>query len=122
MSRVTPDEVKVIVTTTLTDDVIQIWIDAASAMVTKYSSCIGGDEDLLTQIELYLSAHFVKLQDPSTKGAITKEKLDVIEVSYAVNAMDSTAINSTTYGKTADMLAGGCLTDYNDDYACVGFF
>ena len=34
MSRVTPTEVKEIITTDLTDPVIQIWIDAANVIVT----------------------------------------------------------------------------------------
>jgi len=122
MSRVTPAEVKIIVSTTLTDDVIQVWIDAASAIVTKNASCIGGDEALLTQIELQLSAHFVTVNGPSYKGSISKSKIDVLETTYAITAMDKNDIEATAYGKAANIMSGGCLTDYNDDFATAEFF
>ena len=122
MSRVTPAEVKVIVSTTLTDDVIQVWIDVANATIDKYASCIGGDEAFLTKVELQLSAHFVAVNDPSYTAAISKEKLDVMETTYAVSSMDKNAIEATPYGKAANMLAGGCLTDYDEGCATVEFF
>jgi hypothetical protein len=122
MSRVTPAEVKVIVATTLTDDVIQIWINVANAIITKNATCIGGDEAFLTQVELQLSAHFVTVNGPSYKGSIVKSKLDVLETTYGVNSMDKNAIEATAYGKAANIMSGGCLTDYNDDKATVEFF
>ena len=122
MARVTIEEVKAIVTTTLDDAVIQVWIDTAHAMVSKSAGCIGGDEGLLTAIELQLSAHFVAVNDPSYSGAIVKSKLDVLETTYAVSSMDKNALEATPYGKAANMLSGGCLGDYKDDLACVDFF
>lgn len=122
MSRVTPPDVKELATTTLTDDVIQVWIDVASSIVSKNAQCIGGDEAFLTQVELQLSAHFVTVNDPSYSGTISKEKLDVMETTYAVSSMDKNAIEATPYGKAANIMAGGCLTDYNEDKATVDFF
>lgn len=111
MSRVTPAEVKVIITTSLTDPVIQIWIDAANTIVNANADCIGGDEALLTQIELQLSAHFVGMLDPSIRGFVTKEKIEDFETSYSNPISIKNNIDNTPYGTTANMLADGCLTN-----------
>lgn len=112
-SRVTPAEVKAIVTTLLADSIVQIWIDAANSIVNDHEECINGDATLLTQIELYLSAHLVDLLDTTVGGAVTKDKFGPIETTYAQNAA-SGEINSTVYGNTANMLSKGCLGDVDD--------
>jgi hypothetical protein len=114
MSRVTPTEVKAIIETPLTDPVIQIWIDGANTIVTANAECIGGDDALLTQVELYLSAHFVGMLDPGVRGFITKEKLDVFETTYSNPVTLSNIIDNTPYGTTANMLSGGCLANVSD--------
>jgi len=122
MSRVTPAEVTAIVATDLDDATIQIWIDGSSAIVDSNAACIGGDEALLTKVELYLSAHNVTLQDPANKGPVTKEKLDVLETTYASAPLVKNSIESTPYGVMANQLAGGCLDDYKKDCATVEFY
>lgn len=109
MSRVTPEEVKEVVITNLTDPVIQIWIDGASSIVDDNSDCINSDN--LTQVELFLSAHFVGMLDPEVRGFVTKEKLDVFETTYSNPVKLSSIIDNTPYGTTANMLADGCLTN-----------
>lgn len=111
MSRVTPEEVKQIVDTDLDDTTIQIWIDGAHAIVNANADCMGGYEALLTQVELFLSAHFVGMLDPEIRGFVTKEKLDVFETTYSNPVTLSNIIDNTPYGTTANMLAGGCLTN-----------
>lgn len=110
MSRVTPDEVKEIVSTELTDSVVQVWIDGANTIVDDNASCIGGDEALLTQVELFLSAHFVGMLDPQTRGFITKDSVDGFETTYSNPVKLANIIDRTPYGTTANMLSGGCLT------------
>lgn len=122
MSRVTPAEVKAVVSTTLDDAVVQTWIDAANAVVNSKSDCIGGDEDLLTQIELMLSAHFVAMLDPELRGFVTKEKLDVFETTYSNPVTLKNTIDNTPYGTTANMLSGGCLASTTEKAATVEFF
>ena len=122
MSRVTPAEVKVIVTTTLTDQIIQVWIDGANAIVTANSACICGDDDKLTMVELYLSAHFIAMLSTKTRGYVTKTKLDVFETNYSKPAMLKNTIDNTTYGTTANMISGGCLANTTGKRATVGFF
>lgn len=119
MSRVTPAEVKVIIATTLPDPVIQVWIDAAHAVVNDNADCIGKDEAGLTQVELYLSAHFIGMLDQTGKGSITKEGLPGFETTYSSPANVSRDLDKTTYGVTANMLSGGCLANTNKSVAKI---
>ncbi len=107
MSRVTSTEVKTIIDTNLSDYVIQVWIDGANTIVTD--NCTNSSETNKAQIELYLSAHFIGMLDPSVRGFITKEKVDVFETTYSNPITLSNIIDSTPYGTTANMLSGGCL-------------
>ena len=122
MSRVTPEEVKAIIDTSLEDPVIQVWIDAANTIVNSNADCIGGDEALLTQVELYLSAHFVGMLDPEIRGFVTKEKLEVFETTYSNPVSIKNNIDNTPYGTTANMLSNGCLANTSDKIADVCFF
>lgn len=121
-SRVTPEEVKEIVATSLTDPVIQVWIDGANSIVNANADCIGGDEALLTQVELYLSAHFVAMLDPELRGFVTKEKLEVFETTYSNPVTMKNNIDNTPWGTTANMLSNGCLANTSDKAAEVCFF
>jgi hypothetical protein len=114
MSRVTPTEVKQIVSTALDDSIVQTWIDGANTIVTDSSECIGGVETLLTKVELYLSAHFIAMLDPELRGFVTKEKLDVFETSYSNDITMQNNIDNTPYGTTANMLSKGCLANSSD--------
>lgn len=121
-TRVTPTEVKVIVSTTLADPVIQVWIDAANAIVNVKADCIGGDNALLTQVELQLSAHFVAMLQPKLRGFVTSQGLDVLKETYSNPSKLSELIDSTVYGQAANMISNGCLADISDKIATVGFF
>lgn len=114
MSRVTPEEVKAIVSTELADPVIQVWIDGANSVVNANADCIGDDEDLLTQVELYLSAHFVAMLDSETRGYVTKDKIDTFDTSYSTPIGLNNIMDNTAYGTTANMISGGCLANAND--------
>jgi hypothetical protein len=121
MSRVTPDEVKTVVKSSLDDPVIQVWIDAANVIVSSNSECIGGAEPVLTQVELFLACHFVAMLDPELRGFVTKEKLDVFETTYSNPVSMKNNIDNTPWGTTANMLSGGCLTSTSDKVANVTF-
>jgi len=121
-TRVTPTEVKVIIPTTLADPVIEVWIDAANAIVNEQAACIGGDDALLTKVELFLSAHFVALVDPaSDQSKATKEEIGPLTVSYNTATLANN-INDTAFGKTANMLSNGCLIKTTEAKATVEFF
>lgn len=114
MSRVTPTEVRVIIITPLADPVIQVWIDGANTIVTANADCIGGDDALLKQVELYLSAHFIGMLDPAIRGFVTREKLDVFETTYSNPAILKNNIDNTPYGTMANRLSDGCLANIDD--------
>mgnify|MGYP001129422946 CR=1 FL=1 len=110
MSRVTPDEVRQIKTTKSGDEVIQVWIDLANAIIDSNLDCMTSDETKLTKIELSLSAHFLELVEPSRASRIKKEKADGLSTEYG-RATVSNSINETTYGYAANLLSGGCLAN-----------
>lgn len=114
MSRVTPAEVKAIVETDLNDSIVQTWINGASSIVTANSTCMNDENSVLQQVELYLSAHFVAMLDPSTRGYITKDKLDKFETTYSSPMALNKIIDNTPYGTTANMISGGCLATINN--------
>lgn len=124
MSRVNPTEVKVIITTSLTDPAIQTWIDVANTIINNKINCIGSDEVLLTQIELQLSAHFVGMEDPEIRGFITKESISgEFETTYSNPIKLTNTIDNTRYGIAANMLSNGCLSEISDKpifFASVG--
>lgn len=107
-TRVIPTEVKVIKPTDLTDPVVQIWIDAANTILTAAIGCIGSDEALLTQIELFLSAHFIELLEPGSGSRIKREKTEDLEIEYAIKEV-ADEISETVYGRAANKLSRGCL-------------
>lgn len=115
MSRVTPEEVKKIVSTKLTDPVIQVWIDGAHSIVNANADCI--KDENLTQVELFLSAHFVGMLDPKIRGFVTRTKLDVFEKNYSNPVELKNSIDNTPYGTTANMLSDGCLTNTSNAVA-----
>lgn len=125
MSRVTPAEVKVIVTTALSDDVIQVWIDSANSIVTANSGCIGGDDALLTQVELMLSSHLVYLatiKSSTTAGFIIEEGPAGFKTKYSNPVQFKNTIDNTEYGQAANFLSNGCLASLGDKIASVDFF
>lgn len=121
MSRVTPSEVKAIVATSLDDAVVQVWIDGAHSVVNSVSGCVGSDEALLKQVELYLSAHMVAMLDPALRGFITKEGPSGFETSYSNPVSVKNCIDGTPWGMTANMLSNGCLANTSDKAASACF-
>jgi len=119
MSRVTPTEVIALVATKLSDTIVQVWINAANTIVTENQDCISASK--LTQVELYLSAHFVAMLDPSKRGAVTSEAIPDFKTTYASSvAMSKELINSTVWGQTANMLSGGCLASVSKEAISFG--
>ena len=116
---VTVADLREIITTSLPDATLQIWIDAATAIVNGKAACISPAN--LDQTCLYLSAHFVAMLDPALRGMITKEGPEGITTSYSNPAKLVDLIDSTTYGMTANMLSNGCLAQISMPVASVEF-
>lgn len=108
MARVTDAEVRVLIPDTSILD-LSPFINVANSMVNQIATgCASGlSEEQLTDVELYLSAHFVSISDPSV--ALVKEKFENAENTYQTGTFGQ-GVLSTNFGQTADMLSGGCLS------------
>jgi len=101
-TRTTPDEVREIITTDLTDPQIQVWIDVANALVTANVTC-GLSEATMEEIERQLTAHLISLLPTSGAGSlpVKRERLGEAEVTYVTSAFAGGGLKSTIYGQAA---------------------
>lgn len=116
MARVTDSEVKAIKAVTIDTTP---FIDAANTIVSDINSKCNKsfDETRLTQIELYLSAHFVGVFAPS----VSREKFENADNTFQVGSSSLSGVMSDKYGQTANMLSDGCLTEFDKSPATVDF-
>ena len=110
-TRVSADEVKEILDTTLTDSAIEAFIGAANLTVTK----ILGDEDLtddeLKEIERWLTAHLIAC---TRERQIMKEAVGQASVTYA--GVTKTGLDATLYGQQVKLLdTTGLLAQQESD-------
>jgi len=92
-ARVTEEEVKAIIDTTVTT---APFITAANLLV---ESVLGGEslgDDLLKEIERWLSAHFVAIRDPREKS----KKMDEAEAKFFLGK-EGKGLEATPYGMQA---------------------
>lgn len=97
MARVTVADVRLIFETTLTDLEIEAFINTANIVVNEQlqnSNCTYS-EDILTQIELYLSAHYCTLSDRELKSEKLGDATDVYAGVYGMG------YESSRYGQMA---------------------
>lgn len=95
MPRTSVNEVKNIISTNLSDEVINSYIDSASTLV-DYS--LGGklDDSLLTQIEKWLAAHFIAT---TRQRQLKSGKAGPASAEYF--GKDGAGLKSSTYGQQA---------------------
>lgn len=110
-NRVTHNQVLTIRDTAIAD--VTPFIDVAHALVDSMNSSL--NEDRLTLIELWLSAHFVEAKEPT----VISDKFEGVDQKFA--AIKGEGIMSTFYGQTADMLSGGLLSNSSQAIATVTF-
>jgi len=94
--RVTDDEVFAIIDTSLTD--IDVFINTANMMVTSWLETAGLTDETLKEIERYLSAHVLSVQDQRVKSV----GVDVLSESY--QGQWGMGLNGTSYGQMAILL------------------
>lgn len=114
MSRATPDDVRAITGSTASDEEIQPYLDVAHYLVNSVQPCYGDlEEEVLTQAEAYLAAHLMATtgQGGITVGAVSDEKIDSQSISYAISKTNGEGILQTGYGRIANMLLNGCLSN-----------
>lgn len=116
MARVTDAEVKAIKAVTIDTTP---FIDAANLIVSDINSTCNKsfDETRLTQIELYLSAHFAGTFAPS----LVSEKFENAANVFHVGSTSLSGVMSDKYGQMANMLAEGCLAELDKSPAVVNF-
>lgn len=95
MARVTDEEVRKIINTNITD--ISAFITAANLLVTNKLGDSDLDDDTLKQIELWISAHAVTIQDRSE--SLAEKEVDEAKEKYT--GKFGMGLNSTKYGQMA---------------------
>lgn len=97
MARVTVSEVREIIDTGLTDAGVASCITAANVLINSKSEMLEHlDESVLTQIELWLSAHNVSVADPR----VTEERTRETAIKYA-QPEAGRGLARSTYGQVA---------------------
>ena len=120
----TIDDVRAILPadTQLTDVQITAAIAAAKCLVDRISltgSCGENlSDDCLTQIHIYLSAHFAAVTENTLTLSSEKDACCGGSVSYGFKFGEG--VKGTPFGQMANTLSGGCLAE--QDKAPVGFF
>lgn len=110
MARVTATEVLEIIDTTLEESEIDVFINTANLLTNSYLGDSSLSEELLTEIEKYLSAHILSVKDQRVKA----EKIDVLSFTYT--GTFGTGLKNTQYGQMAILLdTTGILGDIAED-------
>jgi hypothetical protein len=99
--KILPADVTVIYETDLTDPQVEVYIDVAHALITEYLADKGLSDDVLTQIEKFLTIHTIvtTLERPETLV-----KAGPTEVRWA--NIFTQGLGSTTWGQMAKVLDG----------------
>ena len=99
--------------TELTDPQIQAAIDAAACLVDQISvGCASGlTEACLTQVHIYLSAHFCAVTENTL--SISSETDPCCGGSAKYGFQFGEGVKGTPFGQMANTLSGGCLAEYD---------
>jgi hypothetical protein len=95
MARVRGSDVKCIITTTKTSEQIEPFITAANLMVSDVLSGSGQSSALLKEIERWLSAHFVAIDD----GSARRKSEEIGDASAEYEGKTDMGLKFTRYGQ-----------------------
>lgn len=107
----TADDVRVVISTTLTDDEIDALIAELALEGSPIYACLDAitNGDLQAAILKWLVAHFISTTKNLGGGAVTADKLGDASRSFST-AQLGTELRSSTYGQNALLLdPNGCL-------------
>ena len=126
-NRATAADVVAITGSTSDTSTITIFVGIANSLINLAlaQGCSITDATTLKQAEAFLAAHVLTTSGIGEEGGgkvKTKERFEQWSVEYAISKIEGDGIRSTTYGVTANMLMGGCLSNMNSEKASVGFF
>lgn len=94
-ARVTAEQVMEIISTTLSEAQVNAFINTAHLVVQTRLANKGLDPALLTEIELWLAAHFVSMRDPRKKAV----RANNISITY--QGEFGVGLHATSYGQQA---------------------
>ena len=103
MARVTTAEVKRVINTSLSDQIVTEHINVASRFVEDVLNGKGLATNTIRDIELYVSAHLISVRDPAA-GAVVSEKIGNTEATYGNSSTLGQGLAFTRHGQTAIML------------------
>lgn len=107
MELPTPDQVRVIITTSLDDEAIEAMISDASAMARRCLTRL--DPDVQTTVVKWLAAHLIASRTDLADSALVSSKLGDAQETY-MRAQLGQNILGTPYGQQAAMLDPfGCI-------------
>lgn len=127
MARATPEEVRDITGSTLTDSAINPFIMAASCQIEKLvaSGCVDDiTDECLASAETFLAAHVMVGTGAGEKGGggiKTEEKFENYSVKFQ-RTMEGQGVLATSYGVTANSLVSGCLVEFDKRKTNIFFF
>lgn len=96
-ARVTAEQVRDIISTAMGDGPLHAMINTAHLVVEQRLAGKSLDPELLTQIELWLSAHFVAMREPRAKSV----KVDDTQITYQSVGDGELGLKSTSFGQQA---------------------
>ena len=117
MARVTDQEVRAIIPATSIQDLTP-FITSANIIVNKMvaNGCVD-EGDQAKQVELWLSAHFACVSDPTLSA--TEVKFE--NSSRKRSGTTGSGLMSTQYGQTANTLSNGCLAEFDKRNPSIEF-
>lgn len=96
--------------------------DCIIADVVANGCAAGKSQDCLDQAANYLGSHFLATSKVGEKTAtIESERFENYQVKLKTGSNTGEGILSTSYGQSANMLLGGCLTSLDNPPAEVEF-
>lgn len=115
-NRVTGTEVKTIITTQKTADQVESFITPANLIVTGQLGSLSLGDALMKEIEKWLSAHFVAIDDSSARV----EQKKVGDASTKYEGKTDMGLKFTRYGQQVMMLdTSGTLSNLGKRRAAV---
>ena len=98
MPRATEAEVLQIIDTTLTSEEVTPFLSAANLLVSSICVDVGYSDDLLEEVERWLTAHLIAVRDPR----VSKEKIGDANVEY--HGRSGLGLDHTPYGQQVKIL------------------
>lgn len=102
--RTNGDAVKGIIDTELTAEQVAPFINTANLVVTRELGAEGLSAEILTEIELWLSAHLVAVRDPRVADKRTDDLSLSFEGRSRVGSVEAVGLQTTSYGKQVFLL------------------